>query len=183
MVINLAVSISYGHRMNELLQRCTELGPTAIIPIVTENNRLSSDIDKKNLLKRFRNVVHNACLQSKQNKEPTIPKIYNSLEEFFIESDRMRELLTVLSPKNLVDDIDQLKLIFHPKATKKMSDFGNDATSVTLLTGPESGFSDAEIETAKKYNFIPVSLGPRILSCVSAPGVAMSIAQYKWGDI
>ena len=49
--------------------------------------------------------------------------------------------------------------------------------SETLLiaTGPEGGWTDAEIEQAIAVGLTPVSLGNRILRAVTAPTVALSL--------
>ncbi|MCL1469645.1 RsmE family RNA methyltransferase [Argonema antarcticum] len=48
-------------------------------------------------------------------------------------------------------------------------------TALTIATGPEGGWTDAEIEKACAASFQPVSLGRRILTAVLAPIVALSL--------
>ena len=40
---------------------------------------------------------------------------------------------------------------------------GNQAASITFLSGPEGGLSRAEEEAALANGFVPVTLGPRVL--------------------
>ena len=54
---------------------------------------------------------------------------------------------------------------------------------MSVLIGPEGGFTIEEVETARSYGFQTVSLGPRILRAETAPLVVLSLLQSKWGDI
>jgi 16S rRNA (uracil1498-N3)-methyltransferase len=51
------------------------------------------------------------------------------------------------------------------------------------LIGPEGGFADKEIVSAKTSGFIPVSLGHRILRAETAGIALTAIIQYEWGDL
>ena len=55
-------------------------------------------------------------------------------------------------------------------------------SSIALLTGPEGGFTEAEIHDAQSAGFQPVSFGGRILRAETAPLVALSVLQRTWGD-
>ena len=54
---------------------------------------------------------------------------------------------------------------------------------VTLMIGPEGGFSDIEVEQALANDCQPISLGPRILRTETAVVCAVSNAQQLWGDL
>lgn len=52
-----------------------------------------------------------------------------------------------------------------------------------VLTGPEGGFSDAELETLRHLPFVlPVGLGPRILRAETAAVTALAVWQSVLGD-
>ena len=53
---------------------------------------------------------------------------------------------------------------------------------VTLLTGPEGGFSGQERDIAKAAGFIPVRMGSRILRTETASLAALAAVQMLWGD-
>jgi hypothetical protein len=52
--------------------------------------------------------------------------------------------------------------------------------NILVLVGPEGGISDKEVEDLKKNNFLPISLGPRILRTQVAPLYVMSALSYEW---
>ena len=58
----------------------------------------------------------------------------------------------------------------------------SDVTAVSMLVGPEGGFTSLESETALRNNFTPITFGTRTLRAETAPLVALSYAQQRWGD-
>ncbi|QTF92740.1 RsmE family RNA methyltransferase, partial [Halomonas sp. BM-2019] len=55
--------------------------------------------------------------------------------------------------------------------------------SVALLIGPAGGLAEAEVEAARAAGFAPLTLGPRILRTETAPVVALSLLQHRFGDL
>jgi 16S rRNA (uracil1498-N3)-methyltransferase len=49
------------------------------------------------------------------------------------------------------------------------------STEITMAIGPEGGWTETEIEQAIAADFVPVSLGKRILRTITAPLVALAI--------
>ncbi len=68
------------------------------------------------------------------------------------------------------------------KLRNVLTHYGSN-NDITLLAGPEGGFSKNEIAAAVQGGFISVSLGPRILRSETAPITAVSIIQYELGDM
>jgi len=50
---------------------------------------------------------------------------------------------------------------------------------ISVVVGPEGGFSPEEAESAKKAGFIMSGLGKRILRCETAPLYALSCIAYE----
>jgi 16S rRNA (uracil1498-N3)-methyltransferase len=57
------------------------------------------------------------------------------------------------------------------------------AAPVTLLVGPEGGFSQEEVESARVQGFRTVGLGPRILRVETAALVAVALTQAAVGGL
>ena len=51
--------------------------------------------------------------------------------------------------------------------------------SILILIGPEGGISKKEVEELNKNNFIPITLGPRILRTEVAPSYCMAAISYE----
>ena len=73
-------------------------------------------------------------------------------------------------------------MFLDPYAKTTLADTNPIDMHVTLLSGPEGGFSDQERETAKAAGFIPVRLGSRILRTETASLAALAAVQMLWGD-
>jgi 16S rRNA (uracil1498-N3)-methyltransferase len=55
--------------------------------------------------------------------------------------------------------------------------------SLSLMVGPEGGFSSLEISVARDAEALTVSLGPRILRTETAGPVLAALALYEAGDL
>jgi 16S rRNA (uracil1498-N3)-methyltransferase len=165
--IHLGQSLIKGSGFDIILRKAVELGAHSISPLLTERTVTKVDSDKKII--RWKKIAEES---SKQCGRSAIPKISNSivkLETFCQQA----------------SDSD-LKLIFWEMENKKrLRDINTETAprSVSVLIGPEGGFTQEEVETARSYGFHSLSLGPRIFRAETAPLVVLSILQAKWGDI
>lgn len=84
--------------------------------------------------------------------------------------------------KWLIERNESLRFICHPglENKNKMNNFSND---IALLIGAEGGFVEKEILLAKQNHFKSLALGPRILRTETAAIAALTIIQFRWGDI
>ena len=165
--IHLGIGISRGDRMDTVIQKSTEVGVTEITPLFTERVGVKLQNDKlKSRLLHWQKVCISACEQSYRTKIPIIN-----------------------SPKRIENWIHgapaQKKIMLDPEGKTQISTLKNDnaIVDISLLIGPEGGFSVREVEIAKNSEFDQISLGPRILRTETAPIVAISIFQLIWGDI
>jgi 16S rRNA (uracil1498-N3)-methyltransferase len=78
-----------------------------------------------------------------------------------------------------------LRLILYEKAvaTTLRDLFWDGVERVSIVCGPEGGFSDSEIEMAKHHGFTAVRMGGRILRCETAAVAALSIIQFLTGNL
>ena len=54
---------------------------------------------------------------------------------------------------------------------------------ITLLIGPEGGFSEAEVTAAQDHGFLVAGLGQRVLRAETATLSVLSIIQHLFGDL
>ena len=57
------------------------------------------------------------------------------------------------------------------------------ADGVCLMTGPEGGWTPAEVELARQSGAVAVSLGPRILRPLPAVLTAIAVLYHRTGDL
>jgi len=93
---------------------------------------------------------------------------------------------TALSDFLSETDADSINLIFHPSASKdSINDIlaGQKPRRVSLLLGPEAGFSDDEFDKAVEAGYSPVSLGERILRTETAAPTAAALVMNLLGEL
>lgn len=163
--IHLGVGLSRGDRMDFVIQKCTELGVDRITPLYSEFGEVRFKQDKRleNRLRHWQQVAISACEQCGRLSVPRI--------------DEPVALLQWLAGSPSCS-----KLVLDPDGSSRLADLppGN---AVCLLSGPEGGFSESEIQASHQAGFQSVQLGPRILRTETAPLAALAILQACFGDL
>lgn len=163
LTIILGLGISRGDRMDWAMQKAVELGVNQITPLMTERCVIKFKAEKKQQrLQHWRNIVQHAAEQSGRTILPEMPEI------------------DVLA--NWITAQHGLKVFLDPYAEQPLADLQPENGQVTLLSGPEGGFTEQERDTAKAAGFIPVKLGQRILRTETAALASLSAVQMLWGD-
>lgn len=165
LITHLAQGIARGDRMDFIIQKSVELGVTTIIPMLTQFSE--AHLTRERLAKRlhhWRQIAIHACEQCGRNTLPVI--------------EEPRTFGEVLTDKNVT-----LKLILHPHTQDLLPRLSLEPEKVTVMVGPEGGFSDIEIELALRHGFLAVSLGPRILRMETAAISILTLVQHLWGDL
>ena len=161
--INLGLGISRGDRMDLTVQKAVELGVNRITPLMTERCVVQLKGDKQQQrLQHWQKIAQHAAEQSGRTVLPNLAEV-------------------VLLP-NWVANESGLKVFLDPYADTSLVQLQPDDMTVTLLTGPEGGFSEKERIIAKAAGFIPVRLGSRILRTETASIAALAAVQMLWGD-
>jgi len=167
LTIHLLQAISRGERMDYTVQKATELGVTAIIPIISERCevRLSHDRWQKRQ-QHWQQIAISACEQTGRTRIPTI--------------NFPTPLPDALQPGNA------LALVLDPEENQTLADiesyFDKKPESIFILIGPEGGLSGAEVALAKQKNFQGIRLGPRILRTETAGVTMLAALHARWGD-
>jgi len=162
--IKLVQAISRGERMDYTVQKAAELGVHSVQPLFT--SRVAVRLDDKRRVKRlehWRGVVTSACEQSGRAVVPPILEPL-SLTDW------------------LADEDDTQRLVLDPDAGLKLSKCKITGDSVSVLIGPEGGFSPDEIKQMTAKGVTGVSLGPRIFRTESAGPAAITVLQVLAGD-
>ena len=123
-------------------------------------NYENKDIDKK--LLRFKKIMKEAGEQSHRLIVPELLGIFN-LKRL------PKECLSDLNYVAYEKDANQIESAF--QGLKKYK-------SISILIGPEGGFSETEIDSLVKQGFVRTSLGKRILRAETAAIYALSVIGY-----
>jgi 16S rRNA (uracil1498-N3)-methyltransferase len=174
--VTLAVGMPANDRMDDLVEKATELGAAGIVPLMCERSvlRLSGERAAKRVA-HWQAVAVAACEQSGRNRVPRVHGV-RTLEALMAGDGEPG------GAAGLADASARWQLSLAPSAVA-LREAWSDASSsslerasahILILSGPEGGLSTAEQEQAMKAGFQPVSLGPRTLRADTAPLAALA---------
>lgn len=164
-VIRLAQAIAKGERMEWLVQKAVELGVAEITPLVTQYCAYKLDEDR--LTKKhhqWQAIAIAACEQCGRNQVPVVT-FPMTLDQF------LRQKLTGNG------------YVLEPYTGKSWREHEVPKDNLTLMIGPEGGFSPEELKKIFAANYQPLKLGPRILRTETAAICALSVVQAMYGDL
>ena len=151
------------------LQKLIELGVNSIL--IYKPDHLDQSLAKKDLSKlnlRVEEAMISACEQSGCNHVPTI-HYFNELKECLhsikITSDTEGLFVLDTIANRFIKDHEILSL-----------------NSITLITGPESGFSETERHTIKELGLQSLKIGHYVLRAETAPVVGLSKFHSLFGE-
>jgi 16S rRNA (uracil1498-N3)-methyltransferase len=166
LAVTLVQGVSRGERMDWTVQKATELGVCAIAPVLTARSVVRLDARQAEAkLRHWQGIVVAACEQSGRCVVPEL---------------RPPEPLPawLARPTGAV-----LRLVLDADADTELAAMPAPVGAVELLIGPEGGFDEDEVATARRAGFRPARLGPRVLRTETAGIVALAVLQSRWGDL
>lgn len=158
-----------GDKMDWVVQKAVELGAHALQPLASQRSvlRLAGERRHKREL-HWQQVAQAACEQSGRNRLMVVQPL-QELATWLAQPAPAAELRLLLCPHQGVS----LGALPRP---------GVDV-GVSLLVGPEGGFTEAEEALAVGCGFQRVRLGPRVLRTETAGLAALAALQVLWGDL
>ncbi len=157
-----------AEKLEHVIQKATELGAYEIVAFPTA--RCVSRPDERSLkkkLERWQKIAVSAAEQSGRGRIPQVI-VLGSYREALERAAQADKPLLFYENEHAV--------------TLRMALESGSFQSVSLLTGPEGGLEEAEVEQARKAGLTACTLGSRILRCETAPLCALSAVMYAAGE-
>jgi 16S rRNA (uracil1498-N3)-methyltransferase len=166
--ITLGQAIPKGKNMDLIVEKATELGAAAIVPLLSERTVVRCD-EGEALAKRekWQRVAIEAAKQCGQNWLPTVAKPQTPKELFQSGEKYDLQLIASLQP-----DSRHLKQVLAEAGVKRPA-------RVLILVGPEGDFTPAEVNLAKNAGCRPITLGPIILRSETAAIYCLSVLSHE----
>ena len=163
--IVLAQGLSRGQKMDYTIQKAVELGVNRIVPVMSEfSNVKLTDARTPARIAHWKKIIISTCEQCGRNRIP--------------------EILAPVPLKEWVKGNGGLtRLVLDPGAEQVLADLPVPESGLVLLSGPEGGLSDIDLDAALRGGYQPVRLGPRILRTETAAVAAITVCQSLWGDM
>ncbi|RDW21759.1 16S rRNA (uracil(1498)-N(3))-methyltransferase [Oceanobacillus chungangensis] len=172
--VTIAQGLPKGDKFDLVLQKGTELGANAFIPLKMDRSIVVWDgkkIEKK--MARFKKIVKEASEQSHRNKIPeialplTVTELINESVNYDVKMFAYEEEAKVVGHQSFADIVSQM--------------VANQ--SVLVCIGPEGGFSEQEARVLRENGFYSVRLGPRILRTETASLYALASLSYHFEEL
>ncbi|RVU44743.1 16S rRNA (uracil(1498)-N(3))-methyltransferase [Lujinxingia sediminis] len=166
-------AIPKGDRWEWLLEKATELGVDAIVPLATRRGvvQLSDDrFEKKRA--RWEKIIAGAARQCRRAK---IPSLHAPLPP-------ERALESHPCDTHLVAHLGHGMTAVHDALERRASE-GDAIARAGLWVGPEGGFEEAEVDAILNAGGAPITLGPRVLRAETAGLTLLTLAQNALGEL
>lgn len=164
--ITLAQGIARGDKMDWILQKSTELGVAAIVPLFTARTQVRLDEDReRRRMEHWQGVIAAACEQCGRSR---LPQLHAPLD------------LDAWAATQAGSDV--LRLTLDPKATRAPQQLPQ-VSDIVLTVGPEGGWAARDRDILAAAGFAGLRLGPRILRTETAGMAALAALQAVMGDL
>jgi 16S rRNA (uracil1498-N3)-methyltransferase len=168
--ITLGQGLPKGDKLEWVLQKSVELGVMSFVPVVMD--RSVKRPEAADAEKRHARLIKIATEAVQQSGRVCVPEVtpYKDLTGFLAHTRYAGLKLLMYEGEN-------------KKGLGELLKGAGEIKSVAVLIGPEGGLTDSEVRLAESFGFISAGLGPRILRTETAGLAALSIIQYKLGDM
>jgi len=167
--VDLAFGLLKGEKTEFVLQKAVELGVNSLRPFYSERTVVRPKQTQSARQQRWQKIVRAAAAQARRNR---VPEVVQPLQ--------WPDLLSSFT------DYDQVVLFWEAEAEQSLAQALRKCVPgarILLLTGPEGGFSEAEVQGAAAAGAEIVTLGPRILRAETAAITAVALTLYEAGEM
>jgi len=154
--IHLYVAIIKFEHFEWGIEKATELGVDRIVPVQSARTETGLDKAVAKRLERWRKIALEASQQSRRVFLPQLDGVA-----------RLKDVLKVVEGQRIFLD--------ENRESGLLGDIAVSGDVVSLLIGPEGGWTDDERRMVVEAGWTPASLGPRILRAETAWLAAMAI--------
>jgi len=161
-----------GDKLELIIQKCTELGVSAIMPVETSRSVVHLDGNKAvRKLERWQKIAQEASQQSKRVKVPQVGP-YLSWKDL-LRSLQQEAGFSIIFWED--EESQSLKALLESQLQKP--------ERVNLIIGPEGGLSAEEITQLRQLGAVSASLGKRILRTETAGLAGLSMILYAFNEL
>jgi 16S rRNA (uracil1498-N3)-methyltransferase len=163
--LRLILALTQREKFEWMLQKCTEVGVSEFLPVITSRTLIQKARDVEDKYPRWQKILREAAEQSHRGLIPALLPVTVFAQAVKQYNDALKLILWEDESKT------GLKDLLH----------GYKGNSLTLVVGPEGGLSREEVDLASQNGFTPVTLGKRILRMETAAILAAGLALYDLG--
>lgn len=161
-----------GDKLELIVQKCTELGVSSVIPVETGRSIVHLDAKKaEKKIERWQKIAHEASQQSKRVQVPEIGP-YLTWKQCLAQL-KEDDGLTIIFWED--EQTQSLKHLLRSQNEKPQK--------INLIVGPEGGLSEDEVNQLREIGAVSASLGKRILRTETAGLAGVAIILYEYDEM
>lgn len=161
-----------GDKLELIIQKCTELGVSAVIPVETSRSIVHLDGGKAaKKIERWQKIAQEASQQSKRVQVPAVGP-YLSWKQC-LQQLKEEDGLTIIFWED--EQTQSLKALLRSQPQKP--------AAINLIVGPEGGLSGDEVNQLRDIGAVSASLGKRILRTETAGMAGVAIVLYEYDEM
>jgi 16S rRNA (uracil1498-N3)-methyltransferase len=162
-----------GERFDWVLEKGTELGVAAFVPLLSARNVVRPAPERGNRPGRWQRVVREAAEQCGRSVLPAV-----------LPGQNLEEALSTRADLCLLpwEEEESLSLAAAVRAARPALE-AVERPTVAVFIGPEGGFAAEEVALARRAGAQVVTLGRRILRSETAGVVAAALVLYELGEL
>ena len=164
--VTLFIGLTQREKFEWILQKCTEAGVSRIVPVITERTLIRKPSDFSGKQDRWTKILKEAAEQCGRGRIPELaaPLVFSGAVRsgtdsdaalFFWECEKQNTLRSVFSSSS------------------------HTFKSISLMVGPEGGFTEEEYSHAVNSGWLSVTLGKRIYRMETAAVVSVVLTLYE----
>jgi 16S rRNA (uracil1498-N3)-methyltransferase len=165
MPVTLVMSIFKFDHMEWAIEKATELGVAAVVPVVARRTDKHLALAAMKRVERWRRIAHEASQQSRRSDVPSISDPVKLAERVKASSNLQR---VVLAEQERATTLRGL-------LEEAIANAGANMPELEIAIGPEGGWAPEEEALFDANGWTAVSLGPRILRAETAAIAALSV--------
>lgn len=172
-----------GERFGWALQKGTEVGVAAFVPLICARNVVDDLAAIEHKRERWERIIREAAEQSGRGRLPTLYPARSFVEIFSPENAPFPR-----SEKRAGEEGAIRIVLWEGEHKARLRDVLNECnlaagTHIQVFVGPEGGLTADEIAAARCGGAYTASLGPRILRAETAGVIAAALILYTANDI
>ena len=164
--VTLYLCLTKGDKMDGVVRQSVEMGVSRIVPVLSSN--CVSRPDEKSLSKkqeRWQKIADEAAGQSGRGILPEVQKC--------VSLKRAAE----------ISEQDDICLFCYELGGEPLQTLDKSVNKISVIIGPEGGFTADEAEMLLSHNACVTTLGPRILRAETAPIAALAAVMLQSGNM
>ncbi len=173
--LTLYLGLTQREKFEWMLQKCTEVGAGAFVPVISSRGLVQSTEDSRARAERWQRILQEAAEQSGRGRIPTLAAPLRWEEA-------LRHFKSQSQPGLIAWEAEKNRRLAPALAELGLTPAPTNQTALSLFIGPEGGYSPEEVAQAATAGLSSVSLGARVLRMETAAVVAAALVFHELAD-